>query len=192
MSRPRDALLAARSVLAGQPSAYDASLAHHAIGIVLRDRGDLRGAVAELRTGVRLARASGQPDREADVQATLGATLAWTGRSRQGLAILDRAVEASHGGLAGRVLMRRASILRYLGRFHEAHQDLTRALLYLRRAGDTVLGGTVADLASRGLFSGSASQAGRPRTSFAPRSCSRPLGRSSITPWPGTTSDWSR
>jgi tetratricopeptide (TPR) repeat protein len=138
MSRPRDALLAARSVLAGQPSAYDASLAHHAIGIVLRDRGDLRGAVAELRTGVRLARASGQPEREVDVQATLGLTLAWTGRSRQGLAILDRAVEASHGGLAGRVLMRRASILRYLGRFHEAHQDLSRALPYLRRAGDTV------------------------------------------------------
>jgi len=138
MSRPRDALLAARSVLAGQPSAYDASLAHHAIGIVLRDRGDLPGAIAELRTGVRLARASGQPEREADVQATLGLTLAWTGRSRQGLAILDRAVEASHGGLAGRVLMRRASILKQLGRFHEAHQDLSRALLYLRRAGDTV------------------------------------------------------
>ena len=125
-------------MLAGQPSAYDASLAHHAIGIVLRDRGDLPGAIAELRTGVRLARASGQPDREVDVQATLGATLAWTGRSRQGLAILDRAVEASHGGLAGRVLMRRATILRYLGRFHEAHQDLSRALPYLRRAGDTV------------------------------------------------------
>ena len=39
LSRPRDALLTARSVLASMPSAYDASLAHHAIGIVLRDRG---------------------------------------------------------------------------------------------------------------------------------------------------------
>ena len=138
VSRPRDALLAARSVLAAQPTSYDASLAHHAIGIILRNRGDLPGAVAELRTGVRLARASGQPEREVDVQATLGATLAWTGRSRQGLAILDRAVEASDGGLAGRVLMRRASILKHLGRFHEALQDLSRALPYLRRAGDTV------------------------------------------------------
>jgi tetratricopeptide (TPR) repeat protein len=138
LSRPRDALLTARSVLASRPSAYDASLAHHAIGIVLRDRGDLPGAIAELRTGVRLARASGQPEREIDVQATLGLTLAWTGRFRQGLAILDRAVEASHGGLAGRVLMRRASILKHLGRFHEAHQDLSRALPYLRRAGDTI------------------------------------------------------
>ena len=138
LARPRDALLAARSVLASQPNAYDASLAHQAIGIVLRDGGDLPGAIAELRTGVRLARASGQPEREADVQATLGLTLAWTGRSRQGLAILNRALEASHGDLAGRVLMRRATIFRYLGRFHEAHQDLSRALLYLRRAGDTV------------------------------------------------------
>ena len=139
LSRPRDALLVARIRTApGQPSAYDASLAHQAIGIVLRDRGDLPGAIAELRTGVRLARASGQPEREVDVQATLGLTLAWTGRSRQGLAILNQAVEASHGGLAGRVLMRRATILRYLGRFHEAHQDLSRALAYLRRAGDMV------------------------------------------------------
>ena len=35
VSRPKDALVAARTVLAGQPSSYDASLAHHAIGIVL-------------------------------------------------------------------------------------------------------------------------------------------------------------
>ena len=54
MSRPQDALLAARSLLAGQPSAYDASLAHHAIGIVLRDRGNLPEAIAELKKGVRL------------------------------------------------------------------------------------------------------------------------------------------
>ncbi len=87
---------------------------------------------------MRLARASGKPEREADVQATLGTALAWTGRSRQGLAVLDRAVEASRGGPAGRVLMRRAMILYELGRFHEAHDDLSRALPYLRRAGDTV------------------------------------------------------
>ena len=35
VSRPWDAMLAARSVLTGQPGAYDASLAHQAIGIVL-------------------------------------------------------------------------------------------------------------------------------------------------------------
>ena len=128
MSRPHDALLAARSLLAGQPSSYDASLAHHAIGIVLRDRGDLPAAITELRRGLRLARSSGKPEREADVQATLGITLAWTGRSRQGLAVLDRAVESSRGGPAGRVLMRRALVLWEMGRFREAHEDLCRAL----------------------------------------------------------------
>ena len=125
-------------MLAGRPSAYDASLAHHAIGIVLRDRGNLPEAIAELRKGLRLARASGRPEREVDVQATLGLALAWTGRSQQGLAILNRAVTASRGDLTGRVLMRRASVLKDLGRFHEAHQDLSRALPYFRRTGDTV------------------------------------------------------
>jgi tetratricopeptide (TPR) repeat protein len=138
LSRPQDALVAARSVLAGDPSPYDASLAHHAIGIVLRDRGDLPGAITELRKGLRLARACGRPEREVDVQATLGLALAWTGRSQQGLAILDQAVQSSRGDMAGRVLMRRASVLRELGRFHDALQDLNRALPYFRRAGDTV------------------------------------------------------
>jgi len=138
LSRPQDALIAARTALAGRPSPYDASLAHHAIGIVLRDRGDLPGALVELRRAARLARASGRPEREVDVQATLGVTLAWTGRSTQGLAILDQAVQMSRGGLAGRVLMRRASVLKDLGRFAEAREDLCRALPYLRRAGDTV------------------------------------------------------
>ena len=72
------------------------------------------------------------------MQATLAVALALAGRSRQGLALLDRAVEASHGDLAGRVLMRRAGVLTYVGRFREAHQDLSRALPYFRRAGDTV------------------------------------------------------
>src|SRR5690349_8033823 len=92
VSRPQDALLAARTVLAGQPDAYDASLAHHAIGIVLRDRGDLPAAIAELKKGIGLARASGRPEREVDMQATLGAALAWAGRSQRGLALLNQAV----------------------------------------------------------------------------------------------------
>jgi len=138
VSRPNDALIAGRSVLASQPSPYTASFAHQAIGIVLRDHGDLPGAIAELRKGARLARASGHPEREVDVQATLGGTLAVMGRSQQGLALLDQAVASSQGRMTGSVLMRRAFVLKHLGRFYEAHQDLGRALPYFRRAGDTV------------------------------------------------------
>src|ERR1700733_5293758 len=111
LSKPQDALLAARSVLDGGPMAYDASLARHAIGIVLRDRGDLPGAIAELRSAVKLARASGKLEREVDVQPPPGVTLAWAGHSRRGLAVLDQAVAASRGVDAGRVFMRRASVL---------------------------------------------------------------------------------
>jgi CHAT domain-containing protein len=138
LSRPHEAVLAARSVIAGRPTPYDASLAHHAIGIVQRDDGDLAGAIAELRKGLKLARASGQPRREVDVQATLGVTLAWAGHSQRGLAVLDQAVSVSRGADAGRVLMRRASVLRDLGRFDEARADLRRALPLFRQAGDTV------------------------------------------------------
>lgn len=138
LSRPDDALVAARSMLAGRPTAYDASFAYQAIGIVLRDHGDLPRAIRDLRTSLKLARRSGRPEREVDVQATLGIALAWAGRSEQGLALLDRAVEESHGAMAGRVLMRRALVLRDLGRFHEAYRDLSRALAYLRRAKDSL------------------------------------------------------
>jgi tetratricopeptide (TPR) repeat protein len=138
LSRPQDALLAAQSVIAGQPTAYDASLAHHAIGIIQRYHGDLPGAIAELQTALNLARVSGKREREIDVQATLGVTFAWAGRTQRGLTLLDQAVAASRGLDAGRVLMRRASVLRDIGRFHEAQDDLRRALPIFRRVGDTV------------------------------------------------------
>ncbi|HEY3952720.1 MAG TPA: CHAT domain-containing tetratricopeptide repeat protein [Streptosporangiaceae bacterium] len=138
LSRPNDALLAAGALIAGQPTAYDASLAHHAIGIVQRNRGDLPGAIAELQTALKLARASGKREREIDVQATLGVALAWAGRTERGLALLDQAVASSRGVDAGRVLMRRASVLRDVGRLHEAREDLRRALPIFRRVGDTV------------------------------------------------------
>jgi tetratricopeptide (TPR) repeat protein len=138
LSRPHDALRGARALLAAGPGAFDASLAHHAIGIVLRDRGDLPAAVTELKTAARLARSCDDREREVEVESTLGVTLAWMGRSKLGLAVLDQAVQSSSGMQAGRILMRRASVLKELGRFDEAHRDLSRALPYFRRAGDTV------------------------------------------------------
>ncbi len=141
---------------------------------------------------MRLARASGKPEREADVQATLGTAIAWTGRSRQGLAVLDRAVEASRGGMAGRTLMRRATILYELGRFREAHEDLSRALPFFRRAGDTVWEARSLMYPGPYLPRASVSLGVPRRTLPEPSSCLPPPGRSASTPWPGTTAGWWR
>src|SRR6266568_286903 len=138
LSRPQEALVAARAILAAQPSAYQASVARQAAAIVLRDRGDVAAAIAELRIALRLAIGSGDLARQADVRATLGVALAGIGRSKQGLAALDQAATQARGASLGRVLMRRASTLKRLGRYQEALDDLGRALPVLRRAADTV------------------------------------------------------
>src|SRR4029079_12986047 len=72
------------------------SVAHHARGVALREQGRTADAVRALRAGVRLAGSSGDVDREADVRASLGTALALHGRTRAGLAELDRAVEQAH------------------------------------------------------------------------------------------------
>ncbi|RZT16620.1 CHAT domain-containing protein [Kribbella sp. VKM Ac-2569] len=138
LSRPHDAIASARTLLAGAPAAVEASIAHQAWGIGLRQLGDVTTAVRELRTALRLAERSGRSERQADVLATLGATLGRAGRSREGLARLDRAVDLSRGALTGRVLLRRADVLLVLGRHREALDDLRSAITRLRRSGDQV------------------------------------------------------
>ncbi|WP_165956865.1 CHAT domain-containing protein [Kribbella antibiotica] len=136
MSRPLDAIEAARLLLAGGPPAEPASFAHQATAIAYRQLGEVDTAIRELRTALRLAEESGLPEREADVLATLGATLGRAGKSREGLTHLDRAVELSKGALAGRVLLRRADVLLVLGRYQEALEDLRLAISRLRKSGD--------------------------------------------------------
>src|SRR5262245_38530255 len=128
LSRPHDALARARALLAERPGPTDASIAHQAAGIVLRDFGDVDSAIRELRKAVRLARAAGSGEREADALATLGNALVLAGRTRPGLAALDAAARQSTGVLAGRVRMRRAGMLVVVGRHREALEDLRPAL----------------------------------------------------------------
>jgi len=149
LSRPRDALARARQVLAARPGPYEASVAHQAAGIVLRDTGDVDAGVRELRDALRLARRTGSADREADVLATLGLALVYAGRTAPGLTALDRAVQLSSGVLTGRVLHRRGAVLWTLGRYAEALDDLRRAVGILRRAGDRVW--TARALSARGV-----------------------------------------
>ena len=136
LSRPREALARAREVLAAGPGPREASIAHQAAGIVLREFGDVEAGVRELRLALRLARRSGAAEREADAQAALGVGLVYAGRTAAGLAALDRAVRLSGGVLKARVLHRRGGMLWTLGRNAAALEDLRHAVAVLDRAGD--------------------------------------------------------
>jgi len=136
--RPREAQAKAHAILAAGPAPYEASVAHQAIGMLHREFGELDAATAELNTAVRLARASGSAEREADVLATLGVTLTYRGHSRRGLAALDRSLALVAGEAAARVLVRRGIALWVLGRHAAALDDLGRSIRVLRAAGDSL------------------------------------------------------
>lgn len=115
------------------------SIGHQVVGIVLRDLGHTDQALTHLRSALRLARRARDREREADVRATLGISMVAAGRTREGLAQLDRATEDVGGLALGRVLVRRAFVLSFLlERFEEGAHDLRRAHRILRRAGDDV------------------------------------------------------
>ena len=135
-SRPREALAEARVILTGRPAPYEASVAHQAAGIVLREFGDVDAAVHEFRQALRHAGRTGSIEREADILASLGVALVFAGRTVAGLAALDRAVQRSAGALAGQVLEKRSIALLALGRHAAALDDARRAISLLRRAGD--------------------------------------------------------
>jgi len=137
-SRPWAALTRARAVLAGRPDPHDASVAHQAAGIVLRDFGDVEAGVRELRQALRQARRTGSAEREADVLAGLGVALFYAGRTAAGLAAFEAALRRSSGVLAAQVLYRRGILFVRLGRFPAALEDARHAVFVLRRAGDTL------------------------------------------------------
>jgi tetratricopeptide (TPR) repeat protein len=136
--RPSEARAKAHAILAAGPAPYEASVAHQAIGMLHREFGELDAATAELSTAVRLARAAGSAEREADVLATLGVTLTYRGHSRRGLAALDRSLALVSGESAARVLVRRGIALWVLGRHAEALDDLGRSIRVLRAVGDSL------------------------------------------------------
>jgi tetratricopeptide (TPR) repeat protein len=148
VSSPREALARARKTLAARPTPYEASVAHQAAGIVLRDIGDVRAGVRELRAALRLARRLGV-QREADVLGSLGIALVHAGRTADGLAALDRGTHLSVGVPLGRVLYRRGHALWIVGRFPAALDDFRRAISVLQPAGDQVW--TARALSGRGL-----------------------------------------
>ena len=138
LSRPSEALAAAREVLAQHPSASQAAVAHQAAGVVLRHYGDIREAIEQLRNARRFARKAGNLDQESDVLASLGTAWVLAGQTRRGLSVLDTAVQSSRGVPAGKILIRRAYALWVLGRNAEALRDAQAAVDLLSGGGDLV------------------------------------------------------
>jgi CHAT domain-containing protein len=138
LARPGEALEQSEQVLAARPSPYEASIACQAAGIVLRDRGDLPGALRRLRRGLAFAQVSQDAERVADVRATLGTALAWSGQTRAGLQEINQALEGARGAAAGRILLRRAAVRIVVGGYEAALADLNAALPRLRKAEDQV------------------------------------------------------
>ena len=136
VSRPHEALQRARTILAGDPGPLTASVARQAIGLVLREYGDIDAAIIELRTARRLAHRAGSASREADVLGTLGVALIFAGRSVSGRNALDAAVQQSTGHLRYRMLFRRGAALLIIGQNREALEDLNTAIAAMRAAGD--------------------------------------------------------
>ncbi len=165
VARPREAIARARSLLATRPDPYVASIAHQAVGIVLRDTGDISDGVSELHAALRLATRSGSAERAADVLASLGVAFVHAGRTAHGLKVLDRAIQLVDGGPLGRALYRRAAVLWMLGRYEAALEDLRRAENPLKQAGDLVWTARVLNV--RGLVYMGAGLPGRADADFA-------------------------
>jgi hypothetical protein len=138
LSRPRDAERQARRLLAGYPPALEASYARQALGIVLRDRGQLDAALSELRLALRAARSARSEQRIADVLATQGVALAVAGHTRVAIARLTSSLGLSSGVMRARVQLRRAHVLALLGRNREALDDLRSAIAIFRSTKDMV------------------------------------------------------
>ena len=138
LSRPSEAFAAAHAVLAGQPAASQAAVAHQAAGLVLRDFGDIAEAIEEFKQARRFARRAGDLDRESDVLASLAAAWVLAGQPRRGLSALDTVLRRSRGVAAGRNLIRRAGVLYVLGRNAEALRDAKVGADLLSGAGDLV------------------------------------------------------
>ncbi|MBI4943099.1 MAG: tetratricopeptide repeat protein, partial [Actinobacteria bacterium] len=136
MSRPLVAERQARSVLAGRPAPIDEAVARQALGIVLRDLGDTKGAKVHLRRALRLRREAGDPVGVADVLSTLGITHALAGEVSEGIACFTEAESLVDGPAAGRVLTRLGYVLALVGRHDEAMTALSTAVPLLERAGD--------------------------------------------------------
>lgn len=132
---PELARMRASRIVVEAPDLLAISFAHQCLGIVLREEGRTDEALAELRLGLKAARGCLVPDRERDVRATYAGTLAYAGRTRDGLKQFERALDGASGELAATILMRKAGVLS-LNRPAEAVPVMRQALRKVMRVGN--------------------------------------------------------
>lgn len=140
LSQPRRAEARASDVLGRTepaPSPTESARARQALMIVARDAGRVPEALAHGRAALGPARRAG-PAVLADVLATYGVTLVFSGRTARGLAMLEQAAMLSDPADEARMLHRRASVLALLGRHEEALADVGRAVEGSAQRGDTL------------------------------------------------------
>ena len=135
LSRPRDTARMAERMLAANRDPYVRSYAGQALGIATREMGDVAQALRYLRAALAAAASCGD-ERKADVQASLGITLACAGRSGEALRQLDAALSMASGVTAAQVRLRRGNLLVILGRINEAIEEYRRAVRTFRAASD--------------------------------------------------------
>src|SRR5258707_14060979 len=109
LSTPSEARAAARQVLAQNPTAAQAAVAHQAAGVVLRHFGDIDDAIGELENARRFARRAGELDRESDIRASLGVAPLLAGQTQRGLSVLDALGRDNSRCPAGRILLPESS-----------------------------------------------------------------------------------
>jgi tetratricopeptide (TPR) repeat protein len=126
----------AELLIASSPGALALSYAHQCLGIILREEGQTDRAILELREGLRAARATGSADRERDVRATYGGTLAYAGRTTEGLKQIDRALDGARGLVGATILMRKAGVLAVIGQTRAAIPTMREALREVVAAGN--------------------------------------------------------
>jgi CHAT domain-containing protein/tetratricopeptide (TPR) repeat protein len=131
---PAEAVARAHAILAGAPSARDASIAHQVLGLAERDWGDIEAALDQLYRARRLASQSADQVREAEVLASLGVALARSGHPRAGLGRLDEAVCMTSGAASARMRFLRGGAHWILGQNAAALADLRVAIPVLRSA----------------------------------------------------------
>jgi tetratricopeptide (TPR) repeat protein len=115
------------------------SVAERAWGHALLFCGDMDRAIRHLRQAVALGEQAKSAVLVAEARMTLSYALVQRGRPRAALIEINAALPDLQGVTGARALAQRGLILRLSNRAHDSLDDLNKALVVLRRAGDGVL-----------------------------------------------------